>query len=188
MASFIGMNKHVLIVEDDLTLGKVMQKSLEKKGYRVSLASTLLQVSDLLQQDELAPFMLAIVDLKLENETTLQLLPRLRHHNQEMKILMLTGYASIATAVEAVKLGADNYLPKPATVNEILKALEEDQENSREPTELDTLSSMSAKRMEWEHIQRVLHKNDGNISATARELNMHRRTLQRKLQKNPVKE
>ena len=102
-----------------------------------------------------------------------------------MRILVLTGYASIATAVEAIKLGADNYLAKPADADEILTALlgenspaQEDSSNIGEP--------MSVRRLEWEHIQKVLKENDGNISETARQLKMHRRTLQRKLQKRPV--
>ncbi len=101
-----------------------------------------------------------------------------------MRILMLTGYASIQTAVEAIKLGATNYLPKPAGVAEILSALQSDQPN----TELEIAEQpLSVDRLEWEHIQRVLAEHDGNISATARALNMHRRTLQRKLAKKPVK-
>ena len=104
-----------------------------------------------------------------------------------MRILVLTGYASIATAVEAIKLGADNYLAKPADTDEILAAMFADfkkgNSNSDEEPKLET---MSVRRLEWEHIQRVLMENDGNVSATARQLNMHRRTLQRKLQKKPV--
>lgn len=206
--------KSILIVEDDETLSHVMQSSLQKRGYTVHCKTTVASAKACLQDmmvsvdrvdlgeadkstesaaNDAKAFDLAIVDLKLAHEHSLGLLPLLREHNPQMKIVMLTGYASIATAVEAVKLGADNYLPKPATVSEILVALEELQaqpasslNESEAPAEV--FSPLSARRMEWEHIQRVLHKNEGNISATARELNMHRRTLQRKLQKHPVKE
>ncbi|VUD63821.1 Photosynthetic apparatus regulatory protein RegA [Thalassocella blandensis] len=197
--------KSILIVEDDTVLSQVMQNSLQKRHYHVVCKSTVAQAKSALENmatenanEERSDnyFHLAIVDLKLAEEHSLALLPVLRQHNPAMKIVMLTGYASIATAVEAVKLGADNYLPKPATVTEILVALEElappagdtSAENESRETLTEDFSPLSARRMEWEHIQRVLHKNDGNISATARELNMHRRTLQRKLQKNPVKE
>ena len=105
----------------------------------------------------------------------------------QIRILILTGYASIATAVEAIKLGADNYLAKPADTDEILSAMVANfGEESANHNFEDKLETMSVRRLEWEHIQRVLMENDGYISATARQLNMHRRTLQRKLQKKPV--
>jgi two-component system response regulator RegA len=101
---------------------------------------------------------------------------------------MLTGYASIATAVEAIKLGADNYLAKPADTADILAALlaEGASEANSAPAADPALEPMSVRRLEWEHIQKVLAEHDGNISETARQLKMHRRTLQRKLQKRPV--
>ena len=100
---------------------------------------------------------------------------------------MLTGYASITTAVQAIKLGADNYLAKPSDADEILAALlSENQTKLSATDDQSKLKRMSVRRLEWEHIQKVLQENDGNISATARQLNMHRRTLQRKLQKHPV--
>ena len=97
---------------------------------------------------------------------------------------MLTGYASIATAVEAIKLGADNYLAKPADIDEILAALDNDSDEEEHDAQFQ--EPMSVRRLEWEHIQKVLLENHGNISETARQLKMHRRTLQRKLQKKPV--
>ena len=112
---------------------------------------------------------------------------RLKESHQNIRILMLTGYASITTAVEAIKLGADNYLAKPSDADEILAALlSENQTKLSATDDQSKLKRMSVKRLEWEHIQKVLQENDGNISATARQLNMHRRTLQRKLQKHPV--
>jgi two-component system response regulator RegA len=100
-------------------------------------------------------------------------------------MIVLTGYSSIATTVDAIKMGADNYLQKPAGTREILSAFDGNSAISQAP--LDTLSPPSLDRIEWEHIQRVLTENSGNISETARQLGMHRRTLQRKLQKRPVK-
>ncbi|QPT41200.1 Response regulator prrA [Oligella ureolytica] len=125
-----------------------------------------------------------ILDLNLEQESGMHLLPRLLERYPETNILILTGYASIATAVNAIKIGATNYLPKPATVEQILEAfagelLEEIKE--------EAFNTPSLKRMTWEHIQFQLSKNNGNISATARDLGMHRRTLQRMLNKRPAK-
>ena len=102
----------------------------------------------------------------------------------DINIVMLTGYASIATAVEAIKLGAVHYLTKPASVDDIISALQGSKGNTTvEPAE----NPISVKRLEWEHIQKVLMEHNGNISAAARALNMHRRTIQRKLSKRPVK-
>ncbi|MFL0811015.1 MAG: response regulator [Agarilytica sp.] len=176
----------LLLLEDDITLAKVTKKALEKRGFVVTHVANLADARAVL---ETTHFDNAVLDLKLESETSLSLIPLLREKNSEMRVLVLTAYASIATAVEAVKLGANNYLPKPANVSEIIQALESQTENEEqsETVEEDSMP-MSPKRLEWEHIQRVLLKNDGNVSATARELNMHRRTLQRKLQKKPVKD
>ncbi len=126
----------------------------------------------------------AVVDLKMPGESGLFLVKKLKEVDEATKIVVLTGYASIATAVEAIKLGAIHYLAKPAKADEILAALHK--------TEGDASASvnenpMSVDRLEWEHIQSVLSEHEGNISATARSLNMHRRTLQRKLSKKPAK-
>ena len=112
------------------------------------------------------------------------MLPKLRAITRESRIVVLTGFASIPTAVEAIKLGAFNYLHKPATVKELLSAFEDNTDKSEMNIEE---VPMSVERLEWEHIHRVLHENAGNISSTARALGMHRRTLQRKLQKHPVR-
>jgi two-component system response regulator RegA len=109
----------------------------------------------------------------------------LKATNSPIRILILTGYASIATAVEAIKLGADNYLAKPADTDEIVAALVEKSAGQAQNTDAN-MEPMSVRRLEWEHIQKLPMENDGNISATARHLKMHRRTLQRKLQKRPV--
>jgi two-component system response regulator RegA len=106
----------------------------------------------------------------------------------DARILVLTGYASIATAVQAVKEGADNYLAKPANVESILAALQTNASEVQADEALENPVVLSVDRLEWEHIQRVLAENNNNISATARALNMHRRTLQRKLAKKPVRQ
>jgi two-component system response regulator RegA len=129
-------------------------------------------------------FAAAVLDLRLAADSGLRLIAPLKAARPAMRILLLTGYASIATAVEAIKLGAVHYLAKPAGIEEILLALgREEGDAAVAPAE----EPMSVDRLEWEHIQKVLAENDGNLSATARALKMHRRTLQRKLAKRPVK-
>jgi two-component system response regulator RegA len=126
-----------------------------------------------------------VLDLRLAADSGLRLIPPLKAAYPEIRILLLTGYASIATAVEAIKLGATHYLPKPAGVDEILSALGAE-EGDAEVTPAE--APLSVDRLEWEHIQKVLAEHEGNLSATARALKMHRRTLQRKLAKRPVRE
>lgn len=175
----------ILLVEDDETFARVMIKALENREYQVAHAASLDSAEELASKGR---FAYAILDLNLGGETSLSLIPRLKQSNADIRILILTGYASIATAVEAIKLGADNYLAKPADTDEILSALllGEAEESSPTESESPSLEPMSVRRLEWEHIQKVLLENEGNISATARQLKMHRRTLQRKLQKRPV--
>ena len=169
----------LLLVEDDEAFAWAASRALERRGYAVRHAGEFEQAQKLVEGEK---FEYAVLDLNLGNCTSLDLILPLRERNPAMRILMLTGYASIATAVRAIKLGADNYLAKPADTDEILTALLTDSE----PDADAELHPMSVRRLEWEHIQKVLEQNNGNISATARQLNMHRRTLQRKLQKRPV--
>lgn len=174
----------ILLVEDDETFARVMVKALEIREYHVFRAANLLEANALIENED---FAYAILDLNLGGETSLNLIQPLKRKNSDIRILILTGYASIATAVEAIKLGADNYLAKPADTDEILSALlVGEAEESPASRDAAALEPMSVRRLEWEHIQKVLQENDGNISATARQLKMHRRTLQRKLQKRPV--
>lgn len=176
--------KNILLVEDDEVFARAISRALEQRNYSVAHAQTSEQAKQLIQSDE---FDYAILDLNLGGETSLNLIPVIKHKLTGIHILILTGYASIATAMEAIKLGADNYLAKPADADEILSAmLVEGNSDIPEPSESSKLEPMSVRRLEWEHIQRVLMENNGNISATARQLKMHRRTLQRKLQKRPV--
>jgi len=177
-------NNHILIVEDDEVFAQVISRALDQRSYSTTLAKDSDQVRELIQKEQ---YNYAILDLNLGRESSLQLIPLLKQNYANIRILMLTGYASITTAVEAIKLGADNYLAKPSDADEILAALlSKDQEVHTTPSGQAKLERMSVRRLEWEHIQKVLRKNEGNISATARQLNMHRRTLQRKLQKHPV--
>ncbi len=172
---------HLLLVDDDTTFTRVMARAMTRRGLRVSVASSAEEGLALAKQD-LPEY--AVLDLKMEGESGLVLLPKLLELDPEMQVLILTGYSSIATAVEAIKRGARNYLCKPADADDVLVALLSDQADIEK---LVPENPISVDRLQWEHIQRVLTENDGNISATARALGMHRRTLQRKLQKRPVK-
>lgn len=174
----------ILLVEDDDVFARVMSRALSQRGFVTAVAHDAQTAATLLVEDR---FEYAILDLNLGGHTSLGLIPKLKENNPTIKILILTGYASIATAVEAIKLGADNYLAKPADADEILTALTGEQISSDdEDMTASSLEPMSVRRLEWEHIQKVLLENHGNISETARQLKMHRRTLQRKLQKRPV--
>lgn len=176
----------LLLVEDDEVFARVIARALSARAFSVTHA---LHADAAQQAIQKTRFDYAILDLNLGGHTSLALIQPLRNINPAMRILMLTGYASIATAVEAMKLGADDYLAKPADTTDILNALLG--ENSQNPspsaiTDDPSLEPMSVRRLEWEHIQKVLAENNGNVSETARQLKMHRRTLQRKLQKRPV--
>lgn len=173
-----------LLVEDDEAFARVISRALTAREYEVVHARDQAEAKQLI---DTRSFSYGILDLNLGGETSLGLIKPFKAKNPDSRILILTGYASIATAVEAIKLGADNYLAKPADTSEILSALLVGEAKDRqEQTETSNLEPMSVRRLEWEHIQKVLQENDGNISATARQLKMHRRTLQRKLQKRPV--
>ncbi len=170
-----------LLVDDDSSFRAVLARALSRHGYETHEACDVVSATALAEQQT---FDRAIVDLKMQGESGLSLIPTLKTLQPKIKIVMLTGYSSVATAVQAVKLGADNYLCKPANTGEILSAF--DTGSAGEALEIPE-QPPSVDRIEWEHIQKVLQENDNNISATARALGMHRRTLQRKLQKKPVK-
>ncbi|MGI1679997.1 MAG: response regulator [Cellvibrionaceae bacterium] len=184
--SNVGDSKELLLlVDDDELLMSILSRALSRRGYTVVQASNL----DLaIKESEENYFEKAIVDLKIAEESGLQLIPKLIENQPTIKIVMLTGYSSIATAVEAMKRGAKNYLCKPADVDQILHAFEVEEDLPKKEIDKESiLSPPSIERLEWEHIQKVMQENNSNISATARALGMHRRTLQRKLQKRPVK-
>ena len=168
----------VLIVDDDQTFLQVLARSLRRRGYEAITADSAARARELLQRH--CPQM-AVVDLKMQHESGLSLIPDLKAFSSQLSIIVLTGYASIATAVEAIRLGARDYLCKPVDTSQILNALQGEPVSPAVPE-----APMSVNRVEWEHIQKVLHEHQGNISATARSLGMHRRTLQRKLARHPV--
>lgn len=172
----------LLIIEDDVAFAQTLARRLTKNNFDAHLCHS---ASDALAMClDIAPEYI-LLDMNLAGDSGLQLLTPIRTQLPQAKIVLLTGYASIATAVEAMRLGADDYLAKPVTTPMLLKSLLGEEQNSAGDT-LQVDEAMSPDRVEWEHIQQVLAANDGNVSATARQLNMHRRTLQRKLQKKPV--
>jgi two-component system response regulator RegA len=175
----------VLLVDDDAVFRGLLARSLEARGYVTVQAGD--GVGALRQASELT-LTHAVVDLKMPGETGLALIRRLLEFHPGLRVIMLTGYASIATAVEAIQAGAMNYLAKPATADEIAAALGTADALPAAPrsSSAPPPAPMSVRRLEWEHIQRVLAEHGGNIAATARALNMHRRTLQRKLGKRPA--
>ena len=174
--------KTLLIVDDDTTFSSILGRALIRRGYQVFTAENAAEAVKLCKQHQPQQ---AVLDLKLETESGLNILPQLKDAHPDIQMLILTGYSSISTAVEAIKMGAVNYLCKPAGVDDILTAFGNTAPNPKIAIK-DTPPSVD--RLEWEHIQKVLAENNGNISATARSLGMHRRTLQRKLLKRPVKE
>ncbi|MCO7224849.1 response regulator transcription factor [Pleionea sp. CnH1-48] len=167
-------NETWLIVEDDPVFSSLLLRRLTKKGITAVHAEDSFEALQLANKYRPQKVLL---DLKLAEESGLALLPELLSLLPEVKVLILTGYASISTAVTAIKMGAYNYLPKPASTEEIIAALSQD--DSKQPE----FKPLSPEELEWEHLHKVLAENQGNISATARELGMHRRTLQRKLAK-----
>ncbi|MFT5692141.1 MAG: two-component system response regulator RegA [Oceanicoccus sp.] len=170
-----------LYLEDDEALAFVTCRGLTKRGFTVTHASSLAALNEM---EDVSSYSHALLDLKLEDGHSLPVISDLIAANPSMKILVLTGYASIATTVQAIKTGATNYLVKPATIDQIVSAF--DPHVAPKDIELDEKSEqLSLKRIEWEHIQQVLAENDGNVAVTAKQLKMHRRTLQRKLYKKP---
>ncbi|MBO9663847.1 response regulator transcription factor [Dokdonella sp.] len=179
-------NPHsVLVIDDDLVFSAVLARALNARGFVTATAPDRATALALVRQN--APDS-AVLDLKLGAENGLALIPELLAVQPNLRILLLTGYASIATAVEAIKRGAHDYLAKPVDADQVVQALLGDAGE-----ESDTHTPLPAhapplRRLEWEHIQRVLTECGGNISETARRLGLHRRTLQRKLSKRPVRE
>jgi two-component system response regulator RegA len=169
----------VLIADDDVLFAQTLARQLTRRGYQCHIANN---TPTALQIAKTQPLSAIITDLVMEGESGLQLVKQLHDHDATLPMLVLTGYASVTTAVEAIKLGARHYLAKPSSIDEILTALSQLHGNER----LDVQAKpLSVNRVEWEHIQKTLAEHEGNISATARALNMHRRTLQRKLEKRP---
>lgn len=170
----------VLLVDDDTIFTEVMSRGLQRRGFTTLACASAEEALDCCET--FAPSHI-VLDLNMPGTSGLIALPGLLEAAPDARLVVLTGYSSIATAVEATKAGAVNYLCKPASIDEVLQAFE----GSTEPAAEVPAEPISVERLEWEHIQRVLQDHDGNISATARALGMHRRTLQRKLQKRPVR-
>ncbi len=177
-------NRTLLIVDDDPVFSDTLARSLTRKGLVCVQACDRASAMHAAQQQHFTDI---TVDLNLGDQSGLQLIAPLRALQPQATLLVLTGYASIATTVQAMRLGADNYLAKPVDGAAVLRALDDEGvEALPDPSSGEVFQPMSVSRMEWEHIQRVLNEHGGNVSATARALNMHRRTLQRKLAKRPV--
>jgi len=172
----------LLLVDDDETFCKVLKSALEKRNYEVLIANDV-KTGIAFAERYLPEY--AVIDLRIGHESGLELVKKLIALDDHTTCVVLTGFASITTAVEAIKLGATHYLTKPANADEIDHALHK---NEGDSSVLISENPLSVKRLEWEHLQKVLMQHDGNISAAARALKMHRRTLQRKLDKKPVKE
>ncbi len=172
----LGADRTLLLVDDDEPFLKRLAKAMEKRGFVTETADSVAAGKEIALS---RPPAYAVVDLRLEDGNGLDVVEALRERRPDCRIVVLTGYGAIATAVAAVKIGATDYLSKPADANEVTNALLSRGEALPAPPE----NPMSADRVRWEHIQRVYEMCDRNVSETARRLNMHRRTLQRILAK-----
>jgi len=168
--------KTLLILDDDAAFRTRLARALEARGFEVNAVGSVAEASDIAVKSAPA---YAVLDLRLEDGSGLSVVELLNKHRPDCRVVMLTGYGAIATAVAAVKAGALDYLAKPADPEDIVKALLARPDEKPEPPE----NPMSADRIRWEHIQRVYELCGHNVSETARRLNMHRRTLQRILAK-----
>lgn len=180
MQAELGADRSLLLVDDDEPFVKRLAKAMEKRGFLPETAESV-AAGKLIAQNR--PPAYAVVDLRLEDGNGLDVVELLRERRPDCRIVVLTGYGAIATAVAAVKIGAIDYLSKPADANDVMNALLARGETLPAPPE----NPMSADRVRWEHIQRVYEMCDRNLSETARRLNMHRRTLQRILAKRSPK-
>ncbi len=172
----------LLLVDDDAVFAQALSRALARRGYEVTVAADAEAALALAQAN---PPEYAVVDLKMPGSSGLVLVKALKALDEQTRIVMLTGYSSIATAVEAIKLGATHYLAKPADADDVIAAFARADGDAAIPVSDNPLT---VDRLEWEHIQKVLAEHEGNVSATARALRMHRRTLQRKLAKKPVRD
>jgi len=168
-------DKTLLLLDDDNALRTRMGRALESRGFQVTTAASIAEANDALRVSAPA---FAVLDMRLEDGNGLKVVEAIRDRREDARIVMLTGYGAIATAVAAVKAGAVDYLQKPADADDVVKALLATGEAPEPP-----VNPMSADRVRWEHIQRVYELCDHNVSETARRLGMHRRTLQRILAK-----
>jgi two-component system response regulator RegA len=173
----LGPDPSLLLVDDDEVFLKRLARAMEKRGFKVETAESVVAGKAIARA---RPPAYAVVDLRLEDGNGLDVVEALREARETVRVVVLTGYGAIATAVAAVKIGAVDYLSKPADANDVVNALLGARVDALpEPPE----NPMSADRVRWEHIQRVYEQCDRNVSETARKLSMHRRTLQRILAK-----
>ena len=168
-------DKTLLLLDDDNALRTRMGRALESRGFQVTTAASVAEANEALRTSVPA---FAVLDMRLEDGNGLKVVEAIRDRREDARIVMLTGYGAIATAVAAVKAGAVDYLQKPADADDVVKALLATGEAPEPP-----VNPMSADRVRWEHIQRVYELCDHNVSESARRLGMHRRTLQRILAK-----
>ena len=173
-------DKSLLIVDDDNSFRERLARAMAKKGFKVTQAESVKEGIDTIKINKPA---FAVVDLRLNDGNGLEVVKKIQDSNSNSKIIMLTGYGNISTAVAAIKQGAIDYLAKPADADDIEKALLADPKKKAPPPE----NPMSADRVKWEHIHRVFELCNRNVSETARRLKMHRRTLQRILYKRSPK-
>lgn len=176
----IGPDPSLLIVDDDAPFLRRLARAMETRGFSVDMAAS---VAEGIAKSKATPPKYAVIDLRLGDGNGLDVIEAIREKRSDTRIVVLTGYGNIATAVTAVKLGALDYLSKPADADDIFLALTQRPGEKAEVPE----NPMSADRVRWEHIQRVYESCDRNVSETARRLNMHRRTLQRILAKRAPK-
>jgi two-component system, response regulator RegA len=181
LIELIGADPSLLIVDDERVLRMQLGKALERRGFVVAMAESVAEGKELVRT---SPPAYAVVDLRLEDGSGLDVVEVLRDLRPDARIIVLTGYGNIATAVAAVKAGAIDYLPKPVDADAVVAALLENDRSLPPPPD----RPMSADRVRWEHIQRVYEQCERNVSETARRLNMHRRTLQRILAKHAPRE
>jgi two-component system response regulator RegA len=172
----LGPDPSLLLIDDDEAFVKRLAKAMEKRGFTVETAETVAEGKLIATQ---RPPAYAVIDLRLLDGNGLDVVETLRERRPDARIVVLTGYGAIATAVAAVKIGATDYMAKPADATDVMNALLATTDSPPPPPE----NPMSADRVRWEHIQRVYELCDRNVSETARRLNMHRRTLQRILAK-----
>lgn len=179
--------RSMLLVDDDETFRERLARALRERGFDVRTAASVDEAVALAEQDSPE---YAVIDLRMPGKGGMELLRELNRVDAGTRALILTGYGSIATAVEAVRLGAVNFIPKPADADDVVAAFEkyERGEASDGPVVTSSYRAPTLARMEWEHIQRVLSDCGGNISESARRLGIHRRSLQRKLQRNAPQE
>jgi two-component system, response regulator RegA len=177
-------SRSVLLVDDDEIFVSTLSRALRRRGYAVTISNSTEDAKRSVAED---PPDYAVIDLRLPDGSGLCLASAIRECNPDCSFVILTGYGSIASAVEAVKLGAINYLCKPVDADAVIAALGGGAAPETETPAPPPDQPLTVSRLEWEHINRVLAEHNGNISAAARALNMHRRSLQRKLLKYPVK-